>query len=276
MIEFNRSGEMKLFFRKEGEGEPFVILHGLYGSSDNWLSISRKLAGKYTVYTPDLRNHGHSPHHPEHTYRAMRDDLKVFFDDHSIRKAILMGHSMGGKLAMFFAADYPEKVSKLIVVDIAPKNYLIEADESQYHFHRNIFQAMLGAGISHLKTRSEVDDRLAEIIENPAIRQFLLKNVTTDKATRLLRWRLNVEVLYDHLDEIVGGVNERWFADRIPFTSYPVVFIRGLQSSYITGNDIQLIKRMYPDACVIDIPGAGHWLHAEQPGLFLEALRKHC
>jgi pimeloyl-ACP methyl ester carboxylesterase len=267
---------VKLFFRKEGEGEPFVILHGLYGSSDNWRAISRQLAGKYTVYTPDLRNHGHSPHHHEHTYHAMRDDLNEFLDDQGIRKTILMGHSMGGKLGMYFAADYPEKVSKLIVADIAPKNYLLEGDESQYQLHRNIFQAMLGAGISRLKTRREVDDRLAEIIDSQAIRQFLLKNVTTDKATRSLMWRLNVDVLYDHLDEIVGGVNERWFSDRIPLTSCPVVFIRGLQSSYITGNDIHLIKRMYPDACIIDIPGAGHWLHSEQPGLFLEALRVHC
>jgi pimeloyl-ACP methyl ester carboxylesterase len=135
---------------------------------------------------------------------------------------------------------------------------------------------MMGIGISQLKTRSEVEERLAEKIDSQSVRQFLLKNVSTDRATHTLRWRLNVEVLYDHLEEIVEEVNERWLSDRIPVTSYPVVFIRGLESSYITDRDVQLIKRIYPDACITGIPGAGHWLHAEQPGLFLKAVNQFC
>lgn len=267
---------MRLFFRKEGSGDPLVILHGLYGSSDNWLGIARKLAARWSVFVPDLRNHGHSPHHPDHSYEAMKTDLALFLEEHGIKQPVLIGHSMGGKVAMYYAADYPENVKKLVVADIAPRDYLEDGDESQYHLHRNIFGAMLGLNIQKMKTRSEVGDRLAEQIDSREIIQFLLKNVTTDPQTHRLCWRLHVEALYNNLEEIVGGVNERWLADRIPVTAYPVLFIRGLESNYIREKDIALIRRIYPDACVTGIPGAGHWLHAEQPELFLEAVERFC
>lgn len=267
---------MKLYYRKEGEGEPLVILHGLYGSSDNWLAVARKLSERYTVWSVDHRNHGRSPHHPEHSYAAMRDDLAEFFETHHLGPAVILGHSMGGKVAMLFAADYPEKVKKLIIADIAPKDYLTMEDESQYYLHRNILLALQELDISGYTERSQIEERLAEKIADPRIIQFLLKNTAREPVTHRLKWRLNAVALYENLEEIVGGVNRRWIDDRIPITTYPVVFIRGLLSRYITDDDIPAIREIYPEARIVDIPGAGHWLHAEQPKLFLKAVTECC
>lgn len=267
---------MDLYYRKEGKGPVVVVIHGLYGSSDNWMNMGKRLAENHTVYMIDQRNHGRSPFADEHTFDAMRDDLAAFFKKHQIEKATLLGHSMGGKTAMWFAADYPEKVEKLVIADIAPKDYLQLKDNSQYHLHCNILLALKELDFSRVKKRKEVDDLLSERIDDSRIRQFLLKNVTKDKKTKQYKWRLNVEVLYDYLDEIVGGVNRQWFDDRLPITSYPVIFIRGLKSNYIMDEDIPLIKEIYPDATIVDIPGAGHWLHAEKPDEFMEAVMRCC
>lgn len=267
---------MELFYRKEGSGAPLIILHGLYGSSDNWLAIAKKLSEKYTVYSIDLRNHGQSPHHEVHTFSAMKEDLVHFFNAHHFDSAALLGHSMGGKVAMAFAADFPERVTNLMVIDIAPKNYLLNGDESQYPLHRNILTAMLEIDFNFLSTRQQVEENLSLKIDNPKIRQFLLKNLVVDKSGQPLRWKLNATVLYDHLDEIVAGGDYKLFEDRIPITAYPVRFIRGLASNYIQEPDVALIKRIYPDAEIVDIPDAGHWLHAEQPELFLQAVVRCC
>ncbi|HKJ78898.1 MAG TPA: alpha/beta fold hydrolase [Prolixibacteraceae bacterium] len=267
---------MELYFRKEGSGPPLVIVHGLYGSSDNWLSISKKLAERYTVYAIDQRNHGRSGFADNNSYNALKDDLAEFFDKHKIEKAVLLGHSMGGKVAMWFAADYPEKVEKLVIADMAPKDYLQNKENSQFYLHQNILLAMQEVDFSAVKKRSDVDDIMGEKIDNARIRKFLLKNVTKDKKTKQYKWLLNPEVLYDYLEEIIGGVNRNWFEDRIPITSYPVIFIRGLESDYIQDEDIELIKEIYPDARVEDIPKAGHWLHAEQPKKFMKAVLLCC
>lgn len=267
---------MKLHYRKEGKGSPIVIIHGLYGSSDNWLAISKRLSGHHTVYAIDLRNHGRSPHHPDHTFSDMVNDLAQFFDDHQIEKAIVLGHSMGGKTAMLFAADYPERVEKLVVADIAPKDYMRLGDESQYYFHRTVLMAMMEINFDFINTRQDVADSLAEKIDSQDVIQFLLKNASVDSKSKKLYWRLNVEALYNHLEEMVEGGNERYFEDRLPITVYPVVFIRGLKSRYILDDDIPSLKRIYPDAQIIDIPDAGHWLHAEQPELFMQAVLQCC
>src|SRR5450759_2892470 len=133
---------MHLFYRVEGTGKPVVIVHGLYGSSDNWLTVAKKLSSEYQVFMIDQRNHGRSPNSEEHSYEAMKNDLAEFFDQQAIEKAIVMGHSMGGKTAMSFAADYPERIEKLIVIDIAPKDYFLLDDESQYYLHKNILRSM--------------------------------------------------------------------------------------------------------------------------------------
>lgn len=263
---------MKLFYRKLGEGSPLVIIHGLYGSSDNWLSIGRVLSEHYTVYILDQRNHGSSPHSEKNSFEDMRDDLIEFMDDHNIERVTLLGHSMGGKTAMFYAADYPEKVEKLIVADIAPKDYLVLNETSQFHLHRNILMAMQDIDFAQVSSRTEVAEIMAEKIDDKRIRQFLLKNITKNKESGRLQWKLNAEVLYDYLDEIVSGVNKQWLADIIPIVAYPVTFIRGLNSNYITDDEKTLIKEVYPEAQIIDIPNAGHWLHAEQPEQFIKAI----
>ncbi len=267
---------MELFYRKEGSGSPVVIVHGLYGSSDNWLSIGKRLAQKHTVYMIDQRNHGRSPIADSHTYNDLRNDLEEFFEQHKIDKAILIGHSMGGKVAMWFAADFPEKIEKLVIADIAPKDYLLLKEDSQFYLHQNILLAMQEINFSEIKTRNDVDDFMSLKIDDARIRQFLLKNVEMDKDSKQYRWRVNAEILYDYLEEIVNGVNMNWLDDRLPITSYPVVFIRGLLSKYILEEDKALLNEIYPDAQIVDIPGAGHWLHAEKPKEFLKAVLMCC
>ena len=224
----------------------------------------------------DQRNHGRSPFADSHTYDDLRNDLEEFFEQHNIEKAILLGHSMGGKVAMWFAADFPEKIEKLVIADIAPKDYLQLKEDSQFYLHRNILLAMQEIDFSQVKSRNDIDDFLAERIDNERVRQFLLKSTERNKKTKQYQWRVNAEVLYDHLDEIVGGVNKHWLDDRIPITAYPVIFIRGLLSKYIQDEDINLIKEIYPEANVVDIPGAGHWLHAEKPKEFMKAVLMCC
>lgn len=265
---------MKLFFRTEGFGTPLVIVHGLYGSSDNWLTVAKKLSTAHQVFLIDQRNHGRSPNSEEHTYEALKNDLADFFDQQKIGKAIVMGHSMGGKTAMCFAADYPERIEKLIVVDIAPKDYFLLNDESQYYLHNNILRAMLEIDFSKMESRHQVGVFLNERIDSTLVVQFLLKNVHRNKISQQFEWRLNVPVLYDNLDEIIKGVNAHWFDDRLPIYNYPVLFIKGANSNYILPEDYPSIRRIYPDAQIVEIPNAGHWLHAEQPQLFMDAVLK--
>lgn len=263
---------MQLFYRVEGAGFPLVIIHGLYGSSDNWLSVAKKLSASFQVFTIDQRNHGRSPNSEEHSYEAMKNDLAEFFDHQKIEKAIVMGHSMGGKTAMWFAANYPERIEKLIVVDIAPKDYFLMNDESQYHLHNNILRAMLEIDFSKIDPRKRVENFLNERIDRIEIVQFLLKNAHRNKETNQFEWRLNVPVLYDNLDEIISGVNGRWFKDRLSIYNYPILFIKGANSNYILPEDFDLIRRIYPESEIVEIPGASHWLHAEQPDLFMKAV----
>jgi esterase len=264
---------MKLHFRKTGKGEPLIIVHGLYGSSDNWASVAGMLSPYFTVFIPDQRNHGRSPHHPTHTYDDLKNDLAHFMDEQHLEKAILLGHSMGGKTVMWFAADYPERVTRLIVADIAPKDYLSDKRTSQYLLHKNILQALKNLNLNNVKNRKEADKLLADKIDDPRLRQFLLKNLTRNKSTSLFSWKINTEVLYASMKEIVSGVNKQWFSDRIPITAYPVTFIRGEQSPYILPGDETLIRDIYPEARIIPIPKAGHWLHAEKPDPFVRAVR---
>lgn len=267
---------MDLFYRKEGTGSPLVIIHGLYGSSDNWINIGKRLGQNHTVYMVDLRNHGRSPFSQEHSFEHMKEDIYNFFEKAGLTEATILGHSMGGKVAMWFAAEYPERVNKLVIADIAPKNYLLSGETTQYQLHQNILQAMMEIDFTRIRTREDVDFALSQKIDNDRIRQFLLKNVEKEKHSRRYRWRVNVEVLYNNLEEIVSGVNYHWLEDRIPITRYPVIFIRGMKSNYILPEDEPVIREIYPDSRIVDIPDAGHWLHAEQPEQFTEAVMLCC
>jgi len=261
-----------LKFRKSGHGEPLIILHGLYGASDNWISIARKLEDRFSIFIPDLRNHGHSPHTTSHTYQDMVDDLLQFFNDHQISRAIVLGHSMGGKVAMMFAAEYPELVTGLIVADIAPKSYnLSDKPYKTVLEHELILGLMEELNLVAVSSRKEIDHFLAEKLHSSTLRQFLIKNIQRNKED-YFEWKINVPVLRHALVSITSGVSAEWFDDRKPILNYPVTFIRGLKSEYIADDDLPGIKAIYPDARIIGIPDAGHWLHAEQPEKFVEAV----
>jgi pimeloyl-ACP methyl ester carboxylesterase len=267
---------MKLFYREEGEDnqQVIVILHGLYGSSDNWLTVGKKLGKSYHVYMVDQRNHGRSPNAETHTYEDMTEDLAAFFEQRQIDKAAVIGHSMGGKTAIFFAAEYPEKVDKLIIADIAPKNYFELQEKGQYYQHQHILESLKEVRLHQYDSREDIADFLTLKLDNESLVMFLLKNVYRKKDTKKFDCRINVDVLYDHLDEIISGVNYRWLEDRMPILNYPVLFIKGEKSPYISAEDEKKIKEIYPEVKFERIPNAGHWLHAEQPKLFMEALER--
>ncbi len=257
---------MELFFRKYGQGPPLIIIHGLYGSSDNWVSIGRKLAENFEVYLVDQRNHGRSPHSPHHNYQLLKEDLHEFMDVNSIKKAIIIGHSMGGKTAMFFAVDYPERVSHLIVADISPRSYN-DTNSEQLLSHSNIIRAMYNLDFYSIQSRDEVGEILAKDILNARVRQFLLKNVKRSKNNEY-NWMLNIKAIRNELPNILEGLNE----DQEQITGFPVLFLKGEKSEYISEKDQKFISKIFPYADIETIPNAGHWLHAEQPELFLEKI----
>ncbi|MEE4198883.1 MAG: alpha/beta fold hydrolase [Bacteroidales bacterium] len=262
---------MDLFYRKFGEGPPLIILHGLYGSSDNWVSIGKKLASFFEVYLIDQRNHGKSPHSPQHNYPLLKEDLREFMDKHSLDKAIIMGHSMGGKTAMYFAADYPERVSSLIVIDIAPGSYK-GTESSQLITHSTIINAMYNVDFSKVNSRKEIEKVLAPSIPSKRVRQFLLKNAGRTRANRFA-WRLNIETINNQLGNIMDGLDVEKFNGGNGITGFPVLFIKGEKSDYIGLEDEKAISTLFPYAEIETIPDTGHWLHAEKPERFLQTIQ---
>lgn len=251
---------MKLFFQVYGEGRPLIILHGLFGLSDNWVTIGKNLAEHFRVYIPDLRNHGQSPHSPVFDFPALEDDLLEFVETHELDRAILMGHSLGGKTAMFFALHQPQRVEKLIVVDISLRRYGYRAE------HQELIDAMLGTDLSVAKTRGDVERQLRERIENPRLRQFVLKNLYWRDRGRMA-WRPNLKAINDNLSAVIEGVSVSGEYDG------PALFIRGGRSAYISDDDLELIKTKFPGSVVKTIAQATHWVHADAPGEFIGIVR---
>jgi pimeloyl-ACP methyl ester carboxylesterase len=265
---------MELFYRKYGEaGPPLVIVHGLYGSSDNWVSIARDLSDRFEVYVVDQRNHGQSPHSPQHDYPSMREDLREFMDARGIQKAVLIGHSMGGKTVMRFAEAWPDRVQVLISVDIAPKSYrnLALASRTAAN-HSNMIEAMRRLDLSKIKSREDADRALALSIGSERIRSFLLKNLRREKGGDF-GWRINLEAIEGNLDAIFEGMDREAVLARGGITGFPVLFISGGESEYIRVTDHQFILDIFPTAEFVTIPGAGHWVHAEQPALLVKTIR---
>jgi esterase len=265
---------MELFFRKYGEvGPPLIIVHGLYGSGDNWVSIARELSDRFEVFVVDQRNHGQSPHSEVHDYPAMREDLREFMDSQGIQKAVLIGHSMGGKTVMHFAEAWPERVQSLISIDIGPKSYrnLALASRSAAN-HPAMIDAMLSLDLSKMKTRKEIDAALGPSIGSGRVRGFLLKNIRRDRDGNFA-WRINLRALADNIDQIFEGMDREAIAARGGITGFPVLFIAGENSDYIRVQDHPLLKDIFPTAEVVTIPGTGHWVHAEQPALLVKNIR---
>lgn len=245
---------MQLYFRAQGEGFPLIIAHGFLGSSDNWRAASGRLAAHYRVYSLDLRNHGLSRHSYKMNYQLMAQDVHQFLEEHSLTSCFVLGHSMGGKVAMHFALEFPDRVEKLVVVDIAPRAYA--------PFHRSILQAMRALELESLSSFADADRALSESIPEAAVRQFLIKNLTRRPDGRLT-WKIDLEAIERNYDSLAGAVESRR-----RFTK-PACFIRGGRSHYIQEHDLTSIRESFPQAEIHTIEQAGHWLHVEAPERFL-------
>ncbi len=262
---------MKLITRIVGEGKDLIILHGLYGSGDNWLTFARQLAENYKVHLPDQRNHGNSPHHPDNSYKAMVSDLMEYIDDHNISSPIVLGHSMGGKTAMWLSILHPEIISRLIVADISPVDYAQVTNPSALiGQHLNIVNAMKMIDLSVLKKREEIDKELLAFIPSDRVRQFLIKSIERKKDGSY-HWKLNIDAIRNSLPEIMQGIDIAKYALSIN-PNLPVLFVRGELSDYIPEKDFEAIKLLYPNAIIDTIFESGHWIHAEKPEAFLAVL----
>ena len=248
---------MQLNFKKVGEGEPLVILHGLFGSLDNWMTLAKKLGEHYEVFVIDARNHGQSPHNDEFNYDVMADDLYGFLMEQNIVDPIILGHSMGGKTAMQFAMNYPNKLSKLIVADIAPKSYPVH--------HTSILDGMLSIDLEIINTRKSADEQLSKHIDDFSTRQFLLKNLYWIEQGKLA-WRFNLAVINDTIEIIGEGLKNIETFEKL------TLFIRGEKSNYITKNDFEPIQSIFLNS-EIKTMNSGHWVHAENPTEFLQIVK---
>lgn len=248
---------MQLAYREFGSGKPLVILHGLFGQSDNWNTLAKKFATQNLhVFTIDQRNHGLSPHSDIWDYEAMANDLNEFINEHHLVQPILLGHSMGGKTVMFHEMMHPGISSKIIIADIAPRAY-----ESR---HDEVLKALNSVKFNTISNRKQAEEILNLHIEDFGTKQFLLKNIYWKNAeTGLMDWRFNLKVISEEYDKV--GVE-------IPYgrSIVPSLFIKGGNSHYITVSDEADIKSRFPHAEIKAIPDAGHWVHAEKPNEFFE------
>jgi len=257
---------MKLYHRKMGEGYPIIIIHGLYGSSDNWISIAKELAKDYEVYVLDLRNHGKSPHSGDFSIVFMVEDLLQFYNDNNIQKAILLGHSLGGKVAMDFSSKYSKYVDKLIVVDIAPKNYL-NNEFAERNNHQEIINILKNIDLSKYKNRSEALEDVEELDKGRRLKFFMMKNVKRDKSGKL-SWKINIKAIADNLSDLLYE-----FDVNVREILAPILFVKGEKSNYITEKDISDIQQKKRDVKFVIIKGASHWLHAEKPLEFINSVK---
>lgn len=249
---------MQLHYQSIGNGSPLIFIHGLFGSGDNWRSIAKHFAEDYQVITLDLRNHGRSPHDAVQDYAAMAEDLLDLFDHLGLQKAHLVGHSMGGKVAMQFATQHPLLVNKLVVVDMSTRAY---ADE-----HTHLIDAMLAVDLTQQPSRQTVDAALKASIPNQMVRQFLLMNLAKTDAG--LAWRINLAALKSNYPALQATVCQDAQYDA------PCLFINGDKSDYIHAADKALIQQCFKQATFVSLP-TGHWVHAEAPQAFIQVLDQH-
>lgn len=262
---------MKLYNRKYGDGPVLVILHGLFGSGDNWTSIAKQLSDTFTVILPDQRNHGHSGHSDIHDYESMRNDLHELVKDLDVGRFFLAGHSMGGKTAMAFAVKWPEMLEGLLVADISPFR---DADTvgSEHSYHARILNAILSLDLSAVSTREEADAELEKEGFPLVIRGFILKNLRRVSGNRF-EWKINAHALLKNLGNIMKPMDRQAvFSQRV--SGFPVLFLRGTESDYLPKSDYPEILNIFPAAEFIEIPGAGHWLHADNPDEVIRCFRK--
>ena len=246
---------MQLHYQTLGQGQPLILLHGLFGSSDNWGTVAKHFSQHYQVICVDLRNHGRSPHSASQSYTNMADDLLELCDALSLECIHLLGHSLGGKVAMQFATHHPDRVEKLIVVDMAIRAY---ADA-----HTHLIDAMMAIDLTTLQSRHEVDKTLSNSIPQAMVRQFLLMNLI--KSDSNLAWRINLAALKTNYPSLQQAVCENAHYEK------PCLFIRGEHSDYVQDVDTEHIKTNFINAQFASLP-TGHWVHAELPQAFIEVV----
>ena len=249
---------MELFYNSYGQnGPPLIILHGLLGANGNWHTLSRTTFSEVArVYAVDQRNHGRSPHTDRMDYPSMAADVREFIDRHDLGRVTLLGHSMGGKTAMQTAIDYPEVVDRLIVVDMTPKAYPPH--------HREILDALAAIDPTDYDRREEIDAVLAEDVSSRPIRQFLLQNLDYDGER--YTWRMNLDALRAHYDDLIAALPAEGTFEG------PTRVIRGEQSDYVGEADMTDVRERFPAAGLVTIDGAGHWVHADAPEAFADAV----
>ena len=243
-----------------GEGEPLVILHGLFGSLDNWLTHAKKLSEYYQVILVDQRNHGHSDWSDDFNYSLLSNDLNELLEHLKLNQIILLGHSMGGKTAIDFTQRFPEKIKKLIVVDIGVKEYPMH--------HDAILKGLNALDLNLIKVRSDAAKILSKYIDSEGVKQFLLKNLYWVQKGELA-WRINIPVLERNMPNILSELNKDEVFEQ-------TLFIRGALSNYILNEDIEDLEEVFNDFQLITIENAGHWVHAEQPDKFIESVLPFC
>jgi len=240
-----------------GKGKPLLILHGLFGMSDNWKTLGMRFAEDYEVHLIDQRNHGRSFHAEDFSYELMVQDLLEYISHYQLDQVNIIGHSMGGKTAMLFAVNYPEKVRKIIIADISPKFYPVH--------HQLIVGALEALDFEKLSSRKEIDEVLQEYIEEQSIRQFIMKNIYRIERDRFA-FRFNLKSISKNLEEVGKALPAEAIFDG------DVLFLKGDRSGYILKKDEALIKAHFPNSFIEIIPNAGHWLHAENPAVFYQKI----
>lgn len=246
---------MDLNYRSYGDHPgrtPLIVLHGLFGSLENWQTLARRWAERFPVILVDLPNHGRSPHADTANYPDMARALVQWLREMDISRCHLLGHSMGGKVAMQTALEFSELVEKLIIVDMAPRRY--------GRGHDDVFAALNALDPADLRDRRHADELMQPHMADAGVRMFLLKNLTRDDGGGY-RWRMNLEVLYRDYDQLVAPVG-----DLGQTYEGPALFIRGGDSGYVKDEDMDFIRVLFPTAELLTVAGAGHWVHAERPG----------
>ncbi|MEI6122431.1 MAG: alpha/beta fold hydrolase [Bacteroidota bacterium] len=250
---------MELFYRSFGEGKPIIILHGLLGMSDNWMQPARQLAKTYRVVVPDLRNHGNSPHSATFHLQALADDILELVNTLGLHSIYLLGHSLGGRIAISLALQHPNLIEKLVVVDIAPRAY------SGSKSIANLLTAMSKVEFKNHKSLSEIEVFLARFIPDVRVRQLVLKNIKRLEP-ELFGWKCNFDVILSHVETLMSPVSES-----LPFQK-PTLFITGGMPDFVLPHDYKTIMQYFPSAVIQSIPNASHWVHADEPQLFLDAV----
>jgi len=251
---------MQLHSNILGKGQPFIILHGFLGMSDNWKTLGAEFSKQgFNVHLIDQRNHGRSSHNEVFNYKVLVDDLYQYCKNHKFENIVLLGHSMGGKVAMLFASEYPELVSRLIVADISPRFYPIR--------HETILKGLSALNFDELKSRGQADEILENYVSDYRIRLFLLKNLYWKEKGRLAL-RINLEILIKNVSEV---------GEALPAYSKfngQTLFLKGDESDYLSQKDVDLIQTHFPRAIIKTIYNAGHWLHAENPKDFFDVVMR--